>query len=840
MQKLYFGFTIIAVLILSLPLSVNAQIWTEDFDGSNPTNPFDFSVCIIDDSRDYYGIVCLDGGPCGSDDINSDYTPGYIGATGSFFGARDINGDPCGTNSPVTSSATGINISSCPGATSLYICFDIAESDTPLREGSDTWDGNQSSATSNSFVTFSASIDGGADSDIISFAAMANNNSGPAVDADCDGVGEGAEVTSAFSKICAQIHTTGSAMDLSITIGGLNTDGDDVAIDNIEVHCGTPPSGMVVPSCTPFVPGGGGGATGTSIFLENFDGSNVTNLPTWSEMCSDDRDYFDVVCQNGAGCANEINSDFAFNGVSGSYFGIRDMDADPCSGSATKTLGFSGIDVSSCSGVSYVCFDVAESRNMGGAAGAEWSTSNSREDSWDSNSNVFVKASVDGAPFTNVTAIEAFENSDTRPGIDINCNGKALDSGEPELTDTFTKYCFELPTSGNSLDLEFEVNNLNTQGEDLALDNIEVFCGTPTSGTVLPACTPFVLDIALFHENFDGSNVSNPFSSTGCDATPSRDYLGIVCLDGYGCPNEINDDYLYSNATGQFFGVRDMDNVCSGSLAETITATGIDISSCSGAERLFLCFDIAESSPNFGRELNSSDGTEDTWDGNQSNSSTNTFVTFSARISGGTTFPVASFAAYANNNSGPGLDGDCDGTADGAPLSDAFQTFCFEIALQGSELDLDLSVGGMNTDGDDVAIDNITVFCTDDESQLPAALSVSCSAPGSVMVPTMGEWAIFILFLLIINMAAVFIIAMQNKLTLAMENQTVSFTSMLSSLPFEKSSFIRAMKHAFVIAMIGFVIIYLVWGEIISTDFIGMAISIPLISYFIHLFFTKE
>ena len=828
MKKLYINVKVFAVLIFFLPMTVNAQLWTEDFDGSNPTNPFDFSACTIHDSRDYFGIVCLDGGPCGSDDINSDYTPGYIGATGSFFGARDINGNPCGTNDPVTATSTGINVSSCSGSNTLYVCFDIAESDTPGREGTDTWDGNQGTATNNTFVTFSASIDGGPDSDIISFAAMGGNNTAPAVDADCNGTGEGAEVTSTFTKYCAEIHTIGNAMNLTLTVGGMNTDGDDVAIDNIEVYCGTPPSGTIVPSCTPFAPPP---SMGTSIWLENFDGSNGTNPPTSTDFCSDDdKDYFDVVCQDGGGCADGISNNFVYNGTDGNFFGIRDMDASPCSGSMTKTFGFSGIDVSGCTDVSYLCFDVAESRNIGGAGNPEWGNTNMREDTWDGGSSFFVRASVDGAPFTNVTSIQAFENSDTRPGIDVNCSGKANDAGEPELTSTFTKYCFELPTSGNSLDLEFEANELNGEGEDLALDNIEVVCGG-FSGQILHACTPFVSMETLFIENFDGSNTSNPFNiaATGCDPTPSRDYFGIVCNNGSGCANEINSDYIYNGAENQYFGVRDMDNVCGGSLNETITASGIDISSCNGAGRLYLCVDIAESSPNNGREMSGSN--EDTWDGNQSNPASNSFVTFAARVDGGATFQVAGLAAAGNNNSGPGIDTDCDGTADGALLTDVFQTFCFDIAQRGGSLDLDVRVGGMNTDGDDVAIDNITVLCTDDVNDLPSTPTASCTPP--VTIPTMGEWALIILGLMVMIIGVVAI--RQRKLALAgagTQNANIS----LKSLPFNKAAFGKTLWIVAGVFLAIFTIAITVFGyELTSADIPGSLVSIPLVAYLVTL-----
>jgi len=317
MKKCYFIFRLAIALIFILPTMVTAQIWTEDFDGSNPTNPFAFP-CVIDDSRDYLGIVCLDGGPCGNDDINSDYTPGYLGVTGSFFGARDINGDPCGT----------------------------AESDTPAREGSDTWDGNQNPPTSDTFVTFSVSIDGGTSANVISFAAVGNNNTGPAVDLGCDGSGDGALITSTFTQYCSQLPMVGSSLDLSITIGGMNTDGDDVAIDNIEIFCGTPPSGAIIPSCTPFVNPG-------ALFSEDFDGLNGGNPFSFPCVIDDSRDYFGIVCLDGGPCgSDDINSDYTsgYSGVTGNFFGARDINGDPCGTEDPVTSTAPGIDISSCGG----------------------------------------------------------------------------------------------------------------------------------------------------------------------------------------------------------------------------------------------------------------------------------------------------------------------------------------------------------------------------------------------------------------------------------------------------------------------------------------------------------
>lgn len=594
-------------------------------------------------------------------------------------------------------------------------------------------------------------------------------------------------------------------------------------------------------------------ANAQTLWVEDFDGSNTTNPIMSPNICSpfsDDRDYFNIVCIDGAGCPNEINDDFFYFGSTGQFFGARDIDSSPCNSAPAGTFSFQGIDISSCSDVPHLCFTVAESRNIDDVIQNEYTGSGGgREDTWDGDSGVTISASIDGAFFTPVTAFSnttgpqgGSSRSDGRPGIDLDCSGfYDPAAGEVELTATFTQYCFQLPSRGAALDLQVSLQGLNAGGEDIGIDNLEVVCGTPASGTVLPSCTPFTAITPTppgafkFFENFDGSNTSNPISyPTGCNhRDDSRDYFVITCLDG-GCSNDMNGDYTYIGAEGMFFGVRDMDEPSAGcELNETFAFTGIDISSPTGL--LYLCVDIAESrpstNPNPTRELTG--GVEDSWDPGSS-------LTFLASIDGAAEFPIAAFAPVGASNSRPAIDTDCDGVGDGQELQSFFQTFCFEINGAGSTLDLSVNVQNLNTDGEDVAIDNIGVICTEDLAELGGiALSQSCTAPVRA-VPTMGEWALFILFLLIANLGALFIMAFQKQPTLATGNQTVSMSGVLRSASFNKEAFGNALKHALGLAIVGFAIIYIGWGEIVAADFIGMAVSIPLVAYFIHLFYTKE
>ena len=54
-------------------------------------------------------------------------------------------------------------------------------------------------------------------------------------------------------------------------------------------------------------------------------------------------------------------------------------------------------------------------------------------------------------------------------------------------------------------------------------------------------------------------------------------------------------------------------------------------------------------------------------------------------------------------------------------------------------------------------------------------------------------------------------------------------------IPFDKAIFINSLKHAIILAGIGFLIIQLIWGEIIIDDLIGMFFAIPLVAYMIHI-----
>jgi len=75
-------------LLSFFSLNSYAQIWIDDFDGSNITNPVSTSTQCNNGGNSYYGIVCSPGGGCGIE-ISTQVEASYGPLTGNFLGARE-------------------------------------------------------------------------------------------------------------------------------------------------------------------------------------------------------------------------------------------------------------------------------------------------------------------------------------------------------------------------------------------------------------------------------------------------------------------------------------------------------------------------------------------------------------------------------------------------------------------------------------------------------------------------------------------------------------------------------------------------------------------------------
>ncbi|MFK8009588.1 MAG: hypothetical protein AB8H03_24720, partial [Saprospiraceae bacterium] len=248
-QNYNFIIKILFILILFVVINVSGygQLWIEDFDNSNTTNPISTSLpCNGSISgvagSAYYGIVCEDGGGCSSE-ISAANTASYTSLMGNFLGARDTdnaNGS-CGGDDEFAE-WIGINIASCNLPNKLYLCFDIAEGDED--PGMGYWD-------KPSFVKFAVEIDNGGLNRLGGIEQtndpVTNNstNKYASFDLDCNGGtnngnanGDGVYfLTATFTNYCFQIPGFGSSLDIRIDIDGLNEYGEDVAIDNVGVYC---------------------------------------------------------------------------------------------------------------------------------------------------------------------------------------------------------------------------------------------------------------------------------------------------------------------------------------------------------------------------------------------------------------------------------------------------------------------------------------------------------------------------------------------------------------------------------------------------------------------------
>lgn len=109
-----------------------------------------------------------------------------------------------------------------------------------------------------------------------------------------------------------------------------------------------------------------------------------------------------------------------------------------------------------------------------------------------------------------------------------------------------------------------------------------------------------------------------------------------------------------------------------------------------------------------------------------------------------------------------------------------------------------------------------------------------CTPPNAI--PTMGEWSLFYLALIMLIFGIVYVMQFQTQRELSVagtNHKPVKFS--LNQMPFDMAGFKNAFKIALTIVPFGFAFIYIVWGEIIFDDLIGMTMAVPLVSYLIYL-----
>ena len=137
-----------------------------------------------------------------------------------YFGVQDTDGDGGPTN--LTLNLNNIDVS---GFTSLEFRIHIAEDD----------DGSNQDWDANSYMHITASIDAGANENLIWIEAAGGTNTEPRLDTNFDGTGDGITVTDTFAQFTNTISGTGNLLDIEIEFNNLDQGDVDIAIDNIEI-----------------------------------------------------------------------------------------------------------------------------------------------------------------------------------------------------------------------------------------------------------------------------------------------------------------------------------------------------------------------------------------------------------------------------------------------------------------------------------------------------------------------------------------------------------------------------------------------------------------------------
>ncbi len=201
--------------------ATDATAFIVDFeDGSannaylNPSVPY-FS----DAAGDFFTIT---DGSSGS--VGSGYSVTSLPSGTKYLAAMDTNGDGQPLSIDVT--IDDINVS---GLTSLDFSAYFAED--AAADAKQDWDAD-------SRVTVAYDINNsGTFTNLFCIAPVsAATNQQPAIDDDCDGIGEGPAITSAFAEYAKAIPATGTTLDIKITIANLGDGDEDIAIDNIKIY----------------------------------------------------------------------------------------------------------------------------------------------------------------------------------------------------------------------------------------------------------------------------------------------------------------------------------------------------------------------------------------------------------------------------------------------------------------------------------------------------------------------------------------------------------------------------------------------------------------------------
>ncbi len=208
------GLALSFIFITAFSQKVNAEdIWTLDFEdaGGYTTSIVEFT----DGAEDYF--TRTDGGNIESAMWN------FTNLQESWaFVASDTDGIES-TYDVLTLEVDDIDIS---GYTDLTFYVFIAEDDDSTNQD---WDDNTE-------LKFQYDINNsGSWTNLIWVEGSGGTNTAPYIDTDCDGIGDGTEITAEFVEFSSGIVKTGSLIDIKVTFSYFDANDEDVAIDSLRI-----------------------------------------------------------------------------------------------------------------------------------------------------------------------------------------------------------------------------------------------------------------------------------------------------------------------------------------------------------------------------------------------------------------------------------------------------------------------------------------------------------------------------------------------------------------------------------------------------------------------------
>lgn len=101
---------------------------------------------------------------------------------------------------------------------------------------------------------------------------------------------------------------------------------------------------------------------------------------------------------------------------------------------------------------------------------------------------------------------------------------------------------------------------------------------------------------------------------------------------------------------------------------------------------------------------------------------------------------------------------------------------------------------------------------------------------------------LFLLINMVLGLAVLFNFQYQKQLAVVASNNSIKKQSVVEGwkmgnivFPFDRADYVKSWPYSFSIVLIGMVLIYFIWGEIVVIDLLAMMLVLPILNYLIYL-----